>query len=464
MHIYFAGIESPSHLALLKSCGVERVAVNINNLARFTGDYGTWATKDRLGGLDWFCYADTHHCPAAPVLELLAGAEVACEAVAGPVTWAEDSWLNDSDVGFYPMWDGNSASVLRQYVEEYEGVMLPDVVVDNQAAVRTARAALPAMGQLAALTGRSKAIERFDTVVSSAWWAVRKHGETQIWAGNRLIRLNSEDKHLKRQRYADAIEALGCDVGLVLLDDPTETEKCAVLSWLKMEQHISSLGHKGPLVTSAQPSNLPANVTPLHGVASASPQPRHQALQMVTALANLPLMNVVDRQTTVTDAEGNEVVESHTTIEVTGSSARQCSTCQLSAACPSFTPGSACAYQIPVVIKTKDQRQAVMTALMEIQTQRILMGSFSEQVLGTPDTQVGREIDRLFTIIEKAKAIEENTSKLRISVDANGDQGPTMGLISRLFGEQAGQNAKALDRPMMTDELIEEAEMIDAPD
>jgi hypothetical protein len=75
--------------------------------------------------------------------------------------------------------------------------------------------------------------------------------------------------------------------------------------------------------------------------------------------------------------------------------------------------------------------------------------------------QVGKEIDRLMTIIEKAKAIEENASKLRISVDSTGDQAPTMGLISRLFGEQAGQNAKALERPMMVDELIEEAEMID---
>lgn len=463
MHIYFAGIESPSHLTLLKACGVERVAVNVNNLARFTGDYSTWASQDRLGGLDWLCYADTHHCPSAPVLELLSGSEVAAEAVAGPASWAEDSWLNDSDIGFYPIWDGNSASVLRQYVEEYEGVMLPDVVVDNQTAVRTARAALPAMGQLAALTGRSKGIERFDTIVSSAWWAVRKHGETQIWAGNRLVRLNSEDKHLKRQRYTDAIEALGCDVSLVLLDDPGETEKCAVLSWLKMEQHINSLS-KGaavvPLVTTRHPAAGSSNVIPMGGVASTPGQPRHHLAPM-TRLANLPVMGTVDVSTTTTDAEGNEVVETHSTIEVTGNSARQCSTCQLSAACPSFTPGNACAYAIPVIIKTKDQRQAVMRALMEIQTQRILMGSFSEQVLGTPDVQVGKEIDRLMTIIEKAKAIEENASKLRISVDSTGDQAPTMGLISRLFGEQAGQNAKALERPMMVDELIEEAEMID---
>ena len=31
-----------------------------------------------------------------------------------------------------------------------------------------------------------------------------------------------------------------------------------------------------------------------------------------------------------------------------------------------------------------------------------------------------------------------------------------MGMISRLFGEQAGINARTLDRPMIVDEIIEE--------
>ena len=99
-------------------------------------------------------------------------------------------------------------------------MVLPDSVVDNGIAVRTAKAALPTMGTLGGLTGRSKGVDRFDMLVSSSWWAVQKHGETQVWTGNRLVRLNADDKHLKRRRYAEAIEALGCDVGAVLADDP----------------------------------------------------------------------------------------------------------------------------------------------------------------------------------------------------------------------------------------------------
>ena len=126
--------------------------------------------------------------------------------------------------------------------------------------------------------------------------------------------------------------------------------------------------------------------------------------------------------TTTEDDDGNTLTETPHDDRGDCESARQCSTCILSAACPSFNPGSRCAYNIPVVIKTKDQRQAVLRALVEIQSQRILFGAFSEQALGTPDPGVGKEIDRLFTMVEKWKAIEENTSKLRISVDAQGGE------------------------------------------
>jgi hypothetical protein len=461
MQLFFAGAEVPAHLNLLKACGVQRVAVNVNNLARFTSSYDTWASRQRLDGLDWICYADTPLCPAEPVLALLQGSEVTVETVAGPATWAEDTWIGNSDLQFLPIWDGNDASILRGYIEDYEGVVLPSSVADNAVTVRTARAALPTMGTLAGLTGKSKGIERFDTLISSAWWAVQKHGETQVWVGNRLVRLNSDDKHLKRQRYTEAIEALGCDVGAVLADDPTESVRCAVLSWMALERQVAA--HRAmPVVANSAHGGLPNNVTPLRGVASAPVQTRHQSASG-SALSQLPVMGLETITNTSQDADGNDVLEQHDLIEVTAASARQCTTCQLSAACPAFSPGSACSYQIPVVIKTKDQRQAVMRALMEIQTQRILMGSFSEQVLGIPDVQVGKEIDRLMAVIEKAKAIEENTSRLRISVDAAGEssQAASLGVISRLFGETAGANARALEHPIMVDEMIEDADMAD---
>jgi hypothetical protein len=282
MQIYFAGAEVPSHLSVLRECGVERVAVNIANLARQSITLGNWATKNRLEGLEWVLYADSPNADVTPVLELLQNCEVAPEIITGPVNWYETTWLSNSDLLFLPTWDATDAAILRDYTQNYDGVTLPDSVVDNPTAVRQARASIPRLGQLAALTGRSKGIERFDTLVSSAWWAVQKFGETQVWASNRMVRLNSDDKRLKREKYAIAIEALGCDPQKLLDDDPVESVKCAVLSWMALEQHLV----RGRVHTLSEvaisDSSIPSNVVPIGpGVARPAPRTRHHLLPVM---------------------------------------------------------------------------------------------------------------------------------------------------------------------------------------
>ena len=78
------------------------------------------------------------------------------------------------------------------------------------------------------------------------------------------------------------------------------------------------------------------------------------------------------------------------------------------------------------------------------------------------DIQVGKEIDRLFNMVKAWKEIEERRTGIHVSIDAQGEAGQAagMGMISRLFGEQAGINARMLDRPMIVDEVIEEVEMV----
>lgn len=459
MQLFFAGAESQSHIDLLRSCGVNRVAVSIANLARHTNDYALWAAKGHLTGLDWVVYADSPSTPVAPLLELLSGSPGEPEAVAGPAEWAADTWLNDSDVLFLPTWDGRDASVLRHLVELYDGMLLPDTVVDNPAAVRQAKSAMGRMSTLGALTGRSKGIDKFDLLISSAWYAVQKHGETQVWTGNRLVRMNSDDKHLKRQRYADAIEALGVDVGAVLADDPKETARAAIYSWIEMERYISA----GRTLEHANgSSHLPAVVanpgmprtmnsgSSAAGVANAPLQTRHQST------TTLPVMALQTMLVDLQDGDGNAIQETHQLIESSAESLRQCDTCALAMACPGHQPNSACSYNIPVVIRTKDQRQAVLRTLVEIQAQRIMMASFGEQVLGERDEMVGIEMDRLFRMVEGWKRIEETTAKLQIGVTATSQEGDgTLGMISRLFGSQAGANARVLDVPEMSDQYVD---------
>jgi hypothetical protein len=465
MQIYFAGIESPAHLNVLRSCGVERVAVSINNLARHTQKYDLWPSKDRLGGLDWIIYSDAPSCPVEPALELVQNADVAPEGVAGPVNWFTDTWLKDSDLLLLPTWDGRDHGVMRIYAEQYEAVMLPDAVVDNQIAVKTAKAALPVMGTLAGLTGRSKSVHQFDVLVSSAWWAVQKHGETQVWANNRFVRLNSDDKHAKRIRYADAIEALGCDVSAVLADDPTETVRCSILSWKAYEAHLNSMGYgqspsvAQPIVANSGSNHRTGGASSTQVVASPPSQVRHRPVA-TAALQTIPVMAVNTTETVTQDDDGTEHKTVRRTLATLESSSRQCTTCKLSAACPAFNPGADnCAIGIPMSVRTKDELRELMSTLIEMQSQRAAFAVFSEQVLGESEVQTGKEMDRVFTMIEKAQMIEQGGGGrgFRMTIEGGGGaDGPAAGLISRLFGSEAGANAKTLDRPRLVDEVAGE--------
>lgn len=450
MQIFFGGAEVASHLAILRSCGVQRIAVSVANLARNSpGKLDQWAKRDRLEGLEWVLYGDSQSTPVEPAMEVLSGAEVAPEAVIGPVDWFDQTWLKDSDVLFLPTWDGTDPTKLREYTESFDGIALPDAVVDNPTAVRTAKAALSRLGMLGAITGRTKSLERFDMLLSGAWWNVQKYGETQVWANSRLIRLNAEDKAAKRERYAPAMEELGVDVAKILSDDTPESLRCAILSWLALEHHIER-GHTlraSSEVTESHPTFAPSNVVPIGpGVASPPAVPRHRLL---------PVMDLTAQTMTVRDAEGNEVEEVHNTISVRPESMRQCNSCSIALGCPGFTPNSMCAYNIPVMLRTKGQLLAVLQSVTEIQTQRILMARFSEEINGQHDPEVGREMDRLFTMVEKWKEIQDNRDSVKLSLEAKGDAG-NLGVLSRLFGATAGRNATMLEEPVTSEEIIQE--------
>jgi len=124
--------------------------------------------------------------------------------------------------------------------------------------------------------------------------------------------------------------------------------------------------------------------------------------------------------------------------------------------CPSFTPHAACSYEIPVTIRTKAELDGVMSSFAVMQAQRVLQGRFTEEVNGTLDVLLGKEIDRFMNLVKTWREIEDNRDSLKITVDSKGDAGAQMGVLSRLFGTKAGQNAMALDDPIDADDLLEQ--------
>jgi hypothetical protein len=448
MQLFFAGAESPSHLRVLRDEGVTQVAVNVTALSRRAKDLTGWASQERLEGLEWILYADTPSTPWEAALSLLEGAEVPPEAIIGPLAWATETRLGSGDIFFLPTWDGQDRGALRAFIDDYGGVALPDTVVASATSVRSAIAATTGPSAvLAAITGRSKGIEQFDIVLSSAWWAVQKHGETQVWDQGKLHRYNSEDKLAKRQQHGAAITALGVDLADVLADDPKATVQLAIRSWQQLEARQSVKGSltvlnaptEGDLVANSRMAHPSQGGSEERRVASPPPTGRHETF-------TLPVMGMEKITTTTTDAQGVETSTDTNTLSVSTQSLRKCDTCSLSMHCEAYNAGSRCAYNIPVVIRSKDDLTGVMRAGVEIQTQRIMMMRFAEEITGAPDPEVGREMDRLFNMVGKWKEIEDNRDTLEMTVRAKGNA--NTGMLSRLFGAKVGSNAMQLDTPI----------------
>jgi hypothetical protein len=98
-----------------------------------------------------------------------------------------------------------------------------------------------------------------------------------------------------------------------------------------------------------------------------------------------------------------------------------------------------------------------MQSMVELQTQRVLQARFAEEIAGQELTpEVGKEMDRLFNSMEKMRDIMDNRDTVKMTVEARGRSG----VLSRLFGDKVGTNAKMLAHPIdsedVTDAILEE--------
>jgi hypothetical protein len=82
-----------------------------------------------------------------------------------------------------------------------------------------------------------------------------------------------------------------------------------------------------------------------------------------------------------------------------------------------------------------------MRVMIEIQAGRVLFARFAEELEGQGlDPALSAEMDRLFSLIDKMKNVNESREMLSISMETRG----TSGVLSRLFGTKAGEVARQL--------------------
>jgi hypothetical protein len=128
-----------------------------------------------------------------------------------------------------------------------------------------------------------------------------------------------------------------------------------------------------------------------------------------------------------------------------------CNTCFMKDKCPAREDDSACKYEIPVQIRTPAQVEAVRRSLAEMQVQRVLRMVMIEQMEGGyADPNLTIEMNRAWKMLTDL-GIDANSFKL--TVEAGGQQA-SAGMISRIFGERAGERLAALEAPRDTQSVV----------
>lgn len=174
----------------------------------------------------------------------------------------------------------------------------------------------------------------------------------------------------------------------------------------------------------------------------------------------MPGVALVDKTVRELDENGVRVERKIGLLATVGESNRTCDNCFLANKCPQYEPETECAYNLPVEARTTDQLARLQEVLIEIQTQRVMFARFSEEIEGGyPDPNVGSEIDRLQKMLKTKN--EMDSEGFTLSVKAHSRNTGESGLIGRLFGDGASQQARAIE-PTRAEDIAFELGIVDA--
>jgi hypothetical protein len=357
---------------------------------------------------------------------------------------------------FVPVWHPEYGyPELERLAEQYERVAIPEDALDDlslptriNGLVAREQCFFHALGNAKPDTLRQV---RFSSADSGSWLSPTRYGETIIWDGQKLHRYPMRMKDQARRRQTSAITRAGFDAALVAADDNEEITRLALWSLRRMADSIR------PVLVADNSSDqalAPVVDLPQRDADNSTPAVRNAPLARDTNdRAVLPVIGMESVATRETDDDGAQVIGERLVPRLNTASLRQCDTCFVNATCPAMKPAHSCAFDLPVKIETKDQLVAVLNAVIEMQTQRVMFGRFAEELAGGyPDANLSVEVDRLFRLVTAMKRLEENHAFVRMSVEASAGAG----MMSRIFGAGAGQKLRELPGSIDTDTVISE--------
>lgn len=496
MKFYFNGTEIPTYRNLLQAEGIRDVSLSYFGLRRRTKFTRPWKLAEKFDAsanifIDSGCYTVNNS------KEQKYSDEELREIGAHYYRWVHS---NIERVEYYTEFDANQLG--RQSREETRD-NLRDIFFDKFVPLWSASDGIQTLNELSEQFGRvgilqtsiggrdlvpslnslaSRGVQLFGlsmtkpdvmaavpwySVSSTSWLSPSQFGDTIVWSHNQLKRYPKKMKDQARKKERSTFMSNGFDVEKIEKDDSTELLRLSVWSWsqqIKAINRRSSTGVTAPVILDDD-DNSEIEEDSVGGVLEKAQKrvptatPRDPSERRVIPFLDFDFDTEKRKNKETGEYEDVDVPK----VKMRSSSMRICDTCFLATKCPMFEPGSTCAYDIPIVIRTKEQMTALMDSMVEMQAQRVMFMRMAEDAEGGyADPNLSSEIDRLGNLMKKKHDMEQEGFSLTVTAKQSGQ----ISMVDRIFGDIGNtQKLHELESgPQRADSYIEEivdAEFLD---
>ena len=470
--IIFDGVHVPSNRTLLERAGVRNVMLNYWGLRKrglpktkayligehFLSDMKVWvdsgstqADKSTLSQRELEDYAADYEEFIALNYDRIEGFTEFDSTKLGMPAVIQNRAVYENDPKLWVVWkESYGQPVLRTWATEYPNIAIPYETIEsvtNLAGLTRGLAQTTGVRFHALATAKPDNLRQipFSTTSTLSWLSPMRRGETIIWDGNKIVRYPKKMKAQARIRYKSVVEKAGLNYGLFVSDDTLEATKVAIWSYLQLERtmkdnedNVTPINRAG-LVDSNDDTLYTGLMETGWGASdNKGMEVRKKERATVTPrdpseVVSMPVFGY-DMKTIVDNDGGHDVLRDVPVIKSQSGSMRQCDTCFVAANCPAFTAGSACAFNLPVEVKTRDQLKALLTAIIEMQGQRVAFMRFAEELNGGyADPNTSQEMDRLMKLVKSVKELDESKEFIQITAQKSG----SAGVLSAIFGDRA---------------------------
>ena len=471
--IIFGGVEIPSNRTLLERNGVTHVMLNYWGLCK----RGLPKTKDYLIGEHFYSdmkvwvdsgatQADKAQLSERELEEYAANYQdfiaLNYDRIEGWVEFDSQRWglpritkeraAFENDPKMWVVWHDNyKVPVLRTWAAEYKNIAITGDAIESNTALASITRTLKSQYEVefhALATAKPDNLRQipFSTTSTLSWLSPMRRGETIVWDGSQLVRYPKKMKDQARRRYSRIVTDAGLDFEKFVSDDTLEATKVAIWSYLQLEKSMDKGKdkHEFRVIQGGLPSieqmlvdnndeSLHTGLMDLDLGASTNRgleerkkvEPRDPSEKI-----NLPVFGFESK--TIVDAD--DTIKEVPVVRSQQSSLRQCNTCFVAANCPAFKDDSMCAFNLPVEVKSREQLKDLLTAIIEMQGQRVAFMRYAEEMSGGyADPNVSQEIDRLFKLVANMKDLESNKEFVQITASRQ----TSGGVLSAIFGDRA---------------------------